>query len=55
MESVIPSQYAKFPSAQNLAPLFKYTFFYKQSVYKQPVLRPIKNVATLEAQKSPVA
>ena len=30
-------------------------FFYKQPVYKQPVLRPLKNVATFEAQKSPVA
>ena len=33
-----------------------YTFFlYKQPVYKQPVLRPLKNEATFEAQKSPVA
>ena len=30
-------------------------FFYKKPVYKQPVLRPLKNVATFEAQKSPVA
>ena len=30
-------------------------FLYKQPVYKQPVLRPLKNVATFEAQKSPVA
>ena len=29
--------------------------FFKQPVYKQPVLRPLKNVATFEAQKSPVA
>ena len=35
--------------------LHLYTFFYKQPVYKQPVLRPLKNVATFEAQKSPVA
>ena len=30
-------------------------FFYKQPVYKQPMLRPLKNVATFEAQKSAVA
>ena len=36
----------------SLATLF---FLYKQPVYKQPVLRPLKNVATFEAQKSPVA
>ena len=30
-------------------------FFYKKPVYKQPVLRPLKNVATFEAQKSPTA
>ena len=29
-------------------------FLYKQLVYKQPVLGPWKNVATFEAQKSPV-
>ena len=33
-----------------------YTFFlYKQPVYKQPVLRPLKNVATFEAHNLPVA
>ena len=37
---------------QNLLPC---TFFFKQPVYKQPVLRPLKNVAAYEAQKSPVA
>ena len=35
---------------------YEYThFFYKQPVYKQPVLRPLKNAATFKAQKSPVA
>ena len=32
-----------------------YTFFYKQPVYKQPVVRALKTVATFEAQISPVA
>ena len=31
------------------------TLFYKQPVYKQPVLRPLKNVAIFEAQKLPIA
>ena len=30
-------------------------FLYKQPLYKQLVLKPLKNVATFEAQKSPVA
>ena len=37
------------------ADTLNYTFFlYQQPVYKQPVLRPLKNVATFEAQKLPV-
>ena len=44
------------PVLVEILPLDVYTFFlYKQPVYKQPVLRSLKNVATFEAQKSPVA
>ena len=40
------------PIFREIWELTKYTFFYKQQVYK---LRPLKNAATFEAQKSPVA
>ena len=42
------------PPSHN-APSLSTLFLYKQPVYKQPVLRPLKNVATFEAQISPVA